>query len=303
MRAEQTEVVRLDGRDVKITRPGKILFPEDGITKGDLIRYYARIGARMVPFLAERPLSMQRYPDGIGGPTFFQKSAGAYYPRWIPRATMKKVGGSVEHVVCNDVATLVYLANQACITLHPWLSRAGRPDFPDQMIFDFDPSTSDIRAVVSGALAARQILDELELPAFLKSTGSRGLHVVVPLDGKQNFAEVREFARSVAEKIVADDPAAYTLEQYKVKRRGRVFVDINRNAYAQTAAAVYTVRARPGAPVSAPLDWEELKDRKFRADGVTIRNLFERLDGMPDPWQGFWRRKGSVARARRKMER
>lgn len=303
MAVEQSETIRVDGRDVKITRPGKILFPEDGITKGDLVRYYQRIGPKMAPFLAGRPLSMQRYPDGIEGATFFQKSAAKYYPPWISRAIMKKAGGTVEHVVCNDVATLVYLANQACITLHPWLSRADNPDFPDQMFFDLDPSTEDVSTVVAGAQAVKEVLDQLDLPAFLKSTGSRGLHVIVPLDGKQNFDAVREFARGVAQIVIAADPARYTLEQYKNKRGSRLFVDINRNAYAQTAAAVYTVRARKGAPISMPLAWDELGDEKFRPDAIDIQNVFERLESTPDPWKGFWRRRASLAKAQPKLER
>lgn len=301
MRAEQAETIRIDGRDVKITRPEKVLFPEDGITKGDLIRYYQRIGPRMLPYLKGRPLALQRYPDGIAGPSFFQKAAAPYYPEWIETATVKKVGGTVKHVVCNDVATLVYLANQACITLHPWLSRADRPDYPDQMIFDLDPSSDDFRSVIDAAHVLKEILDELKLPAYLKTTGSRGLHIAVPLDGKQNFESVRTFARNVAEVVVARDPARYTLEQYKNKRGGRIFVDVNRNAYAQTAVAVYSVRARNGAPVSTPLGWAELRKRNLRPDAITIKNVFERLDQIQDPWSNFWKHRASLDEAAKRL--
>ena len=301
MRAEQAETIRIDGRDVKITRPEKVLFPEDGITKGDLIRYYQRIGPRMLPYLKGRPLALQRYPDGIAGPSFFQKAAAPYYPEWIETATVKKVGGTVKHVVCNDVATLVYLANQACITLHPWLSRADRPDYPDQMIFDLDPSSDDFRSVIDAAHVLKEILDDLKLPAYLKTTGSRGLHIAVPLDGKQNFESVRTFARKVAEVVVASDPARYTLEQYKNKRGGRIFVDVNRNAYAQTAVAVYSVRARNGAPVSTPLGWAELRKRNLRPDAITIKNVFERLDQIQDPWSNFWKHRTSLDKAAKKL--
>ena len=301
MRAEQAETIRIDGRDVKITRPEKVLFPEDGITKGDLVRYYQRIGPRMLPYLKGRPLALQRYPDGIAGPSFFQKAAAPYYPEWIETATVKKVGGTVKHVVCNDVATLVYLANQACITLHPWLSRADRPDYPDQMIFDLDPSSDDFRSVIDAAHVLKEILDELKLPAYLKTTGSRGLHIAVPLDGKQNFESVRTFARKVAQVVVARDPARYTLEQYKNKRGGRIFVDVNRNAYAQTAVAVYSVRARNGAPVSTPLGWAELRKRNLRPDAITVKNLFERLDQVPDPWSNFWKHRASLDQAAKKL--
>jgi bifunctional non-homologous end joining protein LigD len=297
MRAEQAAAIEVDGHEVKITHAGKILFPQDGITKGDLIRYYQRIASWMLPHLEGRPLSMQRFPDGIGRPGFFQKAVAAYYPKWIRTATVKKVGGTVKHVVCDDAATLVYLANQGCITPHTWLSRADKLDRPDQMIFDLDPSTEDIAALIEAAHSFQEVLDDLELPAYLKSTGSRGLHVVVPLDRKQDFDAVREFARSVAGIVAARKPAQYTMEPYKAKRLGRIFLDVNRNAYAQTAAPAYAVRARNGAPVSVPLHWSEL-GKKFRPDGWTIRTIFDRLGKGEDPWKDFWRRAVSLDKAR-----
>jgi bifunctional non-homologous end joining protein LigD len=230
---------------------------------------------------------MQRYPDGIDKFGFFQKAAGAYYPSWIERATMKKAGGTVGHVVCENTATLVYLANQACIALHTTLSRADKPQHPDQMIIDLDPSgENDLAAVVDGALILKDLLEEKKLPVFLKSTGSRGLHVVVPLDRKQDFGAVHAFARSIAEALVARDSSRYTLEVSKKNRHGRVFVDINRNTYAQTAVAPYSVRVRPGAPIAVPLEWSEIRKRNFRPDGVNIQNIFERLERVGDSWRG-----------------
>ena len=289
---------RIGGHDVKITRPEKVLFPEDGITKGDLVRYYQRISRWMLPHLEGRPLALERFPDGIDQPGFFQKAAAPYYPAWVRKVSVKKVGGTVKHVVCDDTATLVYLVNQACITPHIWLSRVDKKQYPDQMIFDLDPSTEDIAPVIDAARLLKSMLDELELPAFLKATGSRGLHVAVPLRRKQDFDSVRAFARGVAERIIARDPERYTLEQYKKNRRGRVFIDVNRNAYAQTAAAVYAVRARKGAPVSAPLQWNELR-KGFRPDGITIQTVFERLEQIEDPWKDFWRRATSLDKANR----
>jgi bifunctional non-homologous end joining protein LigD len=234
---------------------------------------------------------------------FIQKAAPQYYPRWINTVTVKKAGGTVRHVVCDDVATLVYLANQACITPHLWLSRAAKPDFPDQMIFDFDPSTEDLATVIEGALSLKDLLAELELPAFVRSTGSRGLHVVTPLDGGTEFESVRSLARRLAEILVARAPAKYTLEQYKRKRQDRVFIDINRNAYAQTAVANYAVRARRRAPVAVPLYWSELRNRGFRPDGVTMRTIDDRLQESGDPWKEFWQQAASLGSVRRKMEK
>ncbi len=302
MSVKPAEILRVDNHEVNITRPEKVLFPEDGITKGDLIRYYQRVSPWMLPHLQGRPLALQRYPDGIDKPSFFQKAAAPYYPAWIRKVTVQKEGGTVRHVVCDDVATLVYLANQACITLHTWLSRVDKLQFPDQMVFDFDPSTGDFAAVIDAVLFLKGLLDDLELPAYVKATGSRGLHVAVPLNREQDFDAVRAFARAVAEIIVASDPSRYTIEQYKSKRRGRVFIDINRNAYAQTAVAVYAVRARNRAPVSVPLAWGELRKKGLRPDGLTMRTVFERLDKGDDPWKDFWRHAASLDQASRQLE-
>jgi bifunctional non-homologous end joining protein LigD len=291
----QSTTIHLDGHDIKITRPEKVLFPEDGVTKGDLIAYYQRVAPWILPHLEGRPLTFQRFPDGIDKAGFFQKSAGAYYPAWIQRATMEKTGGTVSHVVCENAATLVYLANQACVALHTALSRADKPHHPDLMIFDLDPSKEDdLPAVIQGALWLKELLEARDLPAFVKTTGSRGLHVVVPLDAKRDFGAVLAFAHSLAELLVERDPEHYTLEFYKNKREDRVFVDVNRNAYAQTAVAAYSVRARQGAPVAVPLPWSELRHKNLRPDGVTIRNAFERLEHIEDPWKDFWKVSASL---------
>ena len=289
--------------EVKITRPYKLLFPRDGISKGELIEYYERIAETMLPYLADRPLMMQRYPDGIGRAGFMQKTAGPYYPSWIRKVTVKKAAGTVKHVVCDDAETLAYLANQAAITLHTWLSRVADLYHPDQMVFDFDPSRAeDIAGVTGGALALKDTLDGLELPSYVKTSGSRGVHVVVPLDGKWDFDFVRGLARRIAMLVVNRDSSRYTLEAHKEKRRGRVYIDVNRNAYAQTAVAAYSVRARAGAPVAAPLEWRELREKGFRPDAITVRNLFQRLKRVDDPWTHFRRAAAPLDAAVRKLE-
>jgi bifunctional non-homologous end joining protein LigD len=301
--AVREELIRIGRHDVKITHPGKILFPEDGITKQDLIDYYRRIAAFILPHLRSRPLAMERYPDGIDKTGFFQKAAAFYYPGWIKTVTVKKVGGTVKHVVCNDAATLVYLANQACVTPHIWLSRADKLDYPDQMVFDLDPSADSFEPVKATALSLRELLDQLGLPAYLKTTGSRGLHVAVPLKRNEGFDGVRALARELARIVASQAPGQRTLEQRKRMRRGRVFVDTNRNAYAQTVAPAYAVRARRGAPVSVPLDWSELGRKDLRSDEVTIRTVFDRLEKVGDAWTDFWRRGVSLSRVRAKLEK
>lgn len=296
-------VIRVDGREIEISRPEKVLFPEDGITKGDLIEYYARIAPHILPHLRDRPLTLERYPNGIHSKRFFQKEVSSYFPSWIRTVTVPKARGTVTHVVCNDTATLVYLANQACITPHISLSRIDKLDVPDQLVFDLDPQGADFEPVRTAALDFKQLLDQLALPAFLKTTGSRGLHVVVPLRRRETYDAVRAFAREVAAFIVGQAPQDRTLEQLKANRGGRMFIDINRNGYAQLVAAAYAVRALNGAPVSAPLAWSELRKQNLRANSFTIRNLFQRLETVPDPWADFWKSGVTLTDARRRLAR
>jgi bifunctional non-homologous end joining protein LigD len=297
------QTIRVGRRGITITRPAKVLFPADGITKRDLVDYYRRIGPWILPHLRDRPLAMERYPDGIGEPSFFQKAVPPYYPDWIERVTVQKAGGTITHVICNNEATLVYLANQACITPHIWLSRIEKLHFPDQMVFDLDPSGESFDPVRETAQSFGELLDRLELPAYIKTTGSRGLHIAVPLDREEDFDSVRAFARRVAEIVVKGDREQRTLEQRKSRRLGRVFVDINRNAYAQTVAPAYAVRARPGAAVSLPLDWSEVNRKDLRPNGVTIRTVFDRLEKAGDPWRDFRRHATSLNSARGKVEK
>ena len=298
-----TGVVRVDRREIEISRAEKVLFPDDGITKGELIEYYARIAPRMLPHLKDRPLTLERYPNGINTKRFFQKEVSSYFPKWIRTVTVEKVGGTVTHVVCNDTATLVYIANQACVTPHIFLSRIDKLEVPDQLVFDLDPQGDDFDVVRTTALDFKQLLDELGLPAFLKTTGSRGLHVVVPLQRREKYDAVRAFGRDLAGIIVSRAPGARTMEQLKANRGKRVFIDTNRNGYAQLVAPAYAVRARRGAPVSVPLDWNELKKKDLRSNSFTIRTIFARLERVPDPWADFWKSGASLTGARRKLAR
>ena len=296
-------VVRVDGREIQISRPEKVLFPEDEITKGELIEYYARIAPWMLPYLRDRPLTLERYPNGINTKRFFQKEVSSYFPDWIQRVTVEKVGGQVTHVVCNDTATLVYIANQACVTPHIFLSRLDKVHHPDQLVFDLDPQGEEFEPVRSTARAFKQLLDELGLPAFLKTTGSRGLHVAVPLQRREEYETVRDFARELAAIVVSQAPKERTIEQLKAQRGNRVFIDTNRNGYAQLVAPAYAVRARKGAPVSVPLDWSELRKKNLRSNSFTIRTIFDRLEDMPDPWAEFWNSATSLTKARRALQR
>jgi bifunctional non-homologous end joining protein LigD len=282
----KASAVRAGRRSVELTNAEKVLFPGDGITKADLVEYYQSVAKWMIPHLRERPIAMERYPDGINGMRFFQKNASKHFPDWITRARVPKVGGTVEHVIVDQAATLVYLANQGCITLHGFLSRLDKLRSPDELIFDLDPPGSEFGLACNVALDLRGILDdELGLTSFVKTTGGDGLHVIIPLDRSADFNTVRAFARSVAGALVRRDPKRITVEQRVGARGKRLYVDVMRNAYAQTAVVPYTVRARRGASVAMPVSWDEVADSKLRPDRYTIKNVPALLEERDDPWR------------------
>jgi bifunctional non-homologous end joining protein LigD len=283
------EEITVGGITVSLSHPDKVLFPDDGITKRDLARYYADVAGLMLPWLRDRPITMVRYPDGLAGQRFFQKNAPAYFPDWIRRVEVAKEGGTVEHAICDQPATLVYLANQACIEIHEFTSRADKLGVPDQMVFDFDPPAdkrfADVRRA---ALWARDLLDDdLGLPSFVRTSGGRGLHVHVPLTRRAGFDAVREFARRAADVLARRHPDVITTEQRKDKREMRIYADVMRNAYAQTVAANYGVRARARAPVATPLSWAEVEDDTLEPGKFTIVTMRTRLGGGNDPWTDF----------------
>jgi bifunctional non-homologous end joining protein LigD len=295
------QAVKVGRRTVQVSNPGKVLYPDDGITKGDLVDYYRQVAEFMLPHLRSRPVAMERYPDGIDGERIFQKDVPGYFPDWIDRVEVQKEGGKLRQVLCEDAATLVYLANQACITPHVWLSRADRPDHPDQLIFDLDPAGDEFEDARVAALSLRSLLGELELPSFAKTTGGKGIHLTVPLDRRADFEEVRSFAREVAEVLAGRDPDRLTTEQRKQRRKGRLYLDTMRNAYAQTAVPPYAARARPGATVAAPLDWSEVEDRSLRPSRFTITSILGRLERTDDPWKDLRRRGRSLSQARKRL--
>ncbi len=244
---------------------------------------------------------MRRFPDGIKGEGFYQKEIGDYFPDWIKRATEKKAGGTTTYLLCNDAATLVYIANQACIEPHLWLSREDRPEMPDMLVFDLDPPGLDFEPVREAAFAFREVFAKSGISIFLKTTGSKGIHIVLPLDRSTAFAEARAFAQGVARMLANENPNDFTVEVRKEKRGNRVFLDTARNSYAQTAVAPYSVRALPGAPVATPLDWGELKDPKLNARRYNIKNIFARLARKKDPWLNLWTKPYSILDLKRKI--
>ncbi|MEK6321933.1 MAG: non-homologous end-joining DNA ligase [Acidobacteriota bacterium] len=286
-----------------ITHPEKVLFPGDGITKGELASYYEAVAPVMLPHIRARPVTMERYPAGISQQGFMHKSVSKGFPEWLERVEVPKKGGTVHHPLVRDTRSLLWLANQNCITPHVWTSRAPNLYQPDICVFDLDPSEDEPNVLRAAALELRDLLDEMGLPSWVKTSGSKGFHIVVPLDGKAGFGEVARFAHAVATVLVKRDPQNLTLEFSKADRGRRILVDTGRNGYSATFAAAYAVRAKPGAPVSAPCTWEELERGEVGPRTFTLRTMNGRIADVGDLWSDMRRRKRSLRRPMEKLRR
>lgn len=299
--------MKVGRRTVEISNRDKVFFPEAGITKGDLVDYYRRAAAFVLPHARDRLVAMHRFPDGIDGQGFFHKDVPDHFPAWIRSERVEKAGGHLRQLVIDDAATLVYIADQGCITPHVWLSRADRIDHPDRMVFDLDPPGDDARATFDAvrwtARRLRELLEELGLAAFVMTSGSMGLHLHVPLDRETDFDGVRAFATDAADLLVARHPERLTREQRKAKRGERVYLDVMRNAYAQTTVAPYAVRARAGAPVATPLSWDELGRADLHPRRYGLGNLFRRMAQKDDPWKAMDRHATGLAGPARALAR
>jgi bifunctional non-homologous end joining protein LigD len=260
-----------------------LLFPDDGLTKGELAAYYEMVASAILPHIRGRPITMERFQRGIGEKGFFQKDVSKGFPEWLQRVAVPKKGGTVHHPIVEDTRSLLWLANQNSITPHVWTSRVPDLWHPDLCVFDLDPAEEQPEVLLAAALALRDLLRELKLESWVKTSGSKGFHIVVPLDGSADYGDVGRFANAVGGMMVRRDPKHLTQEFSKTDRGGRMLVDTGRNAYHATFAAPYAVRAQPGAPVSAPCTWEELKGgvgpRSF-----TLRGMTARLAEVGDLW-------------------
>jgi bifunctional non-homologous end joining protein LigD len=269
---------------VTITHPEKLMFPDDGITKGELAGYYEMIAPYMLPHLRGRPVTMERYHRGIAAKGFFQKDVTKGFPAWLERVAVPKKGGTVHHPIANDVNALLWLANQNTVTPHVWTSRVPDLFHPDLCVFDLDPAIDHPAEVRLAALKLRDLLGELGLRSWIKTSGSKGFHIVVPLDRQAEFGQVETFAHRVGKVLVSRDPSRLTQEFSKADRGGRILVDTGRNGYSATFAAAYAVRAKPGAPVSAPCTWEEIGHGDVEPRTFTLRNIAKRIALAGDLW-------------------
>ena len=285
------------------SRQDKAFFPDSGISKGDVIAYYEKIADVMLPHLKARPLVLQRFPDGIATDGFIQQTAPEYFPDWIPRMTIPKKDGKITHVAADKKAVLAYLADQGVITFHALLSRYGKIKLPDQIVFDLDPPPEGgFDAVRQTALDLREILEELGLAAFAKTSGSRGLHVVCPIKRKAGFRRTRKLAADIARYLASEKPDTLTTEQRKKRRKGRLFLDTVRNSYGHTLVAPYSLRPLPGAPVATPVSWSEVHNKSLRPDRYSLGNIFRRLAQKKDPWRAMIRRARDLDAPEKKLK-
>lgn len=284
---------------VPLTHPDRLLYPEQGLTKRDLAEFYAGISAWILPHIVERPLSMLRCPEGRRKACFFQKHAGRGAPKHLKPVMIQEDRARREYLFVEDERGLASLVQMGVLEIHPWGSRVGRIDEPDRLILDLDPGPGvSWTRVVEGAREIQALLDTLDLVSFAKTTGGKGVHVVVPLGPRQSWPMLKDFAHTIALEMVRRSPRDYTATLSKAERAGKIFIDYLRNSRGATAVAAYSTRAREGAPVATPLAWAELS-AGFRSDSYTVENLRTRLDGLKkDPWEGFFEIRQRIPRTR-----
>jgi bifunctional non-homologous end joining protein LigD len=281
-----------------ITHPDKILFPDDGITKGELAAYYETVAPLMVPHVRGRPLTMERYPSGIGGKGFFHKDVVKGFPPWLERVEVPHKEGIVHYPLVVDERSLLWVVNQNCITPHVWTSRAPDLTHPDVCVFDLDPFADEKPEILRATtLALRDLLSGLGLTCWVKTSGSKGFHVVVPLDSRTPFRTAMRFAHEAGTLMVRRHPDHLTQEFAKADRGGRIYMDTGRNAPGATFAAPYAVRAKAGAPVSAPCTWEEVERGAVGPRSFTVRTMGARLAEVGDLWGDIHGRPQSLTEA------
>lgn len=312
----QRTAVQVDGRALSVSNLDKVLFPRDGYTKGDLIAYYRAVAPYILPHLRDCPLTLQRYPDGIEGPSFFEKHLPKGLPDWVPRESVTSPEGHRSHttyMLCNDEPTLVYVANLASIVLHVWTSRVERIEEPDYVFFDLDPGEEcSLKTLATTALELRALLKEIGIDLLVKTSGGMGLHAVVPLAAGYSYDTAKLFAEIVAHQLAQAHPELVTLERSLKKRDATlVYFDFLQVGRGKTIVSAYSVRARDGAPVSMPLDWSEVEAYARKRSGApwdafaafTMRTASKRLARDGDLWSGTAWKKQKLESAIKKAQR
>jgi len=283
--------------EIAITHPEKVMFPDDGITKGELAGYYELVAPAMLLHMKGRPVTLERFHRGIGEKGFFQKNVVKGAPAWLERVAVPKKDGIVNYPVVRDTRGIMWLTNQNCITPHVWTSRVPDLFHPDLCIFDLDPLEENADKLRSATLLLRDTLAELGVTSWIKTSGSKGFHVAFALDEKSDSGQVAHFAHSFGRELVRRAPDLLTQEFYKADRGGKILIDTARNEFGATYAAAYAVRPKPGAPVSAPCTWEEVESGEAGPQTFTLRTMAERLAARGDLWGNIFQARTSLPAA------
>lgn len=284
---QKDTIVKIDGKTLKLTNLDKIFWSQEKYTKGDVADYYQKIAPYILPYLKDRPQSMNRHPNGIAGKHFYHKDVDHLPPPWAKTHQIFSEANDrkINYLICQNQATLVYMANLGCIEINPWSSRIGHLDEPDFMVIDLDPEAISFDRVVEVALVVHKVLDSLKIPNFCKTSGATGIHIYVPTGAKYTYEQVKQFANVVAILVNRKIPNITSLERSPAKRQKKVYLDYLQNNKGQTLAAPYSIRPKPKATVSTPLDWKEVK-KGLSPSQFTIKTIFPRLKQKGDLWKG-----------------
>ena len=297
---DNEEELVINKKKVTVKNLGKVFWPAEGYTKGNLVEYYREISHLILPYLKDRPQSLLRYPDGITGESFYHKDID-FAPDWVKTIEIKSEEKKVNYLLCQDEATLIYMINLGCIDLNPWNSRIGTLDKPDYLIMDLDPEQIGFDKVVETALAFKEVLEEAGIEGYPKTSGAKGIHIYIPLGARYDYDQVRQFSQILADRVNVKLPKITSTVRSPKERKGRVYLDCLQNARGQTLASVYSVRAKPMATVSTPLEWNEL-DKKLTPQMFTIKNILDRLKKKGDLFKNVLGRGVDMQKALRKLE-
>jgi bifunctional non-homologous end joining protein LigD len=276
-------------KTVPLTNLNKVYWPDEGYTKGDMIRYYESVSKFILPYLKNRPLSLKRNPNGINEEGFYHKDAGENAPSWMKVENIYSDSSHkiIHYLVCNDLPSLVYIANLGCIEMNPWNSRVGKLDNPDYLVIDLDPSDENsFDQVIEAANVVHEIFERNGADSYCKTSGASGLHIYVPMGAKYTYDQVKEFGHIIAMMVVEQIPSFTTIERPLNKRKGRMYIDFLQNRQGQTLASAYSIRPKPGATVSTPLEWKEVK-KGLHPSQFTIRNAISRFEKKGDLFDGI----------------
>lgn len=279
-------LLKIEGKNLEINNPEKVFWPEEGITKIELIHYYQRISPYILPYLKDRPQNLNRFPNGIKGESFYHKNLKGVGPEWLKKIDIAPANDKdEEYLVVDNVASLVFIISLGGIEINPWSSRIQHLEKPDWAVIDLDPEDIDFSKVIKAAKVSKEVLDQIGAKAFLKTSGATGLHIYIPFEARYTYEQIKNLTHLIVMEIHNRLPQITSLERLPKKRQGKIYLDYLQNNKGQTLAAPYSVRPRPGAPVSTPLKWEEL-DRAFKPDDFNMGNIFKRLEREGDLFGG-----------------